>query len=381
MDSRETAESILRHAGFTRGDAQAAKKNLDRRLEGLGLGPSVGLPIPIPPGREVLRPTVPQTLDRILSTVETTHPRGSISALLVNPEGARPRQVVAGSDIEDLDSEALYEPSDMISAQAVTGLATTAAGGTEVRFNVRGYVHVGSGAIGVYWNRPLGASQGFRWVPLAPGLLIPYDPRQGLFVGSNAVGGITIGGVLTLSFYRLPKSQAAKGDDRAKIEAPGRTPGAGPADPGRIDPGAGSGSIGGSIGDSRVVSRQSFRDRLASRLVASGSDTTAGAIITGLGGGSDVTLGSFSDAGAGTQIYLAGSNMPVGGASVGGALVLNSRPANTDTIWVGETAALAVASNGPIGPSGQDTWNIPVSGKLFMLALSGTQILGARYRS
>ena len=73
--------------------------------------------------------------------------------------------------------------------------------------------------------------------------------------------------------------------------------------------------------------------------------------------------------------------MPVGGASVAGEAVLSSRPANTDTVWVGETAALRVASNNPIGPSGQDTWRIPLTGTLFILALSGTQIISARYRS
>ena len=73
--------------------------------------------------------------------------------------------------------------------------------------------------------------------------------------------------------------------------------------------------------------------------------------------------------------------MPVGGATVQGSTILNSRPANTDVGWVAETSALAVASNGGIGPSGQDTWQIPIGGTLFMLAASGTQVIGARYRS
>lgn len=366
LDPRTIGERILRDSGLSRdlrAQAVRAKEDLDKRLEGLGLEPSRALPTRVLPGEDV----------ELGFGLASRSAGGAASSVLLDPLGAPPNpRVVPSNEVDVMESEAAFEPSDLIAAQAVTGLATTAAGGTEVRFNVKGLVHVGSGAIGVYWNRPLGASQNFRWAPLAPGLLIPYDPREGLFVGSNIAGGITIGGVLTLAFYKLPPIKTRAERELARIAAQRSAPGGEPGSPWAGAPGGGAGGW---------DSASQFRTELGHRLGASGSDTTAGAVIGGLGGGTDVTLGSFSDAGAGTQIYLAGSNMPVGGASKVGRTILNAPPGNTDAVWVGETAALAVASNGGLSASGQDTWEIPAGGKLFMLANSGTQILGARYRS
>lgn len=349
MDPRTIGERILQESGLSRdGVAQSrqAKENIDRRLDGLGLPPSSTLPARLLPGEEKSIALGFGTASRFAG--------GAASSVLFDPEGASPNpRVVPSDDVDGMESQAIFEPSDLIAAQAVTGLATTAAGGTEVRFNIKGIVHVGSGAIGCYWNRALGASQNFRWAPLAPGLLIPYDPRQGLFVGSNVAGGITIGGVLTLSFYRLPPIQKVRRADKTTISAPDR-------------------STGWSLGG--------FREELARRTGASGSDTTAGA-FAGVDAGSDVTLGTFSDAGVGTQIFRVSTNMPVGGATRIGATILNASPANTDVVWVAETSALAVASNGGISAGGQDQVRSALNGTLFMLAGSGTQVLGARYRS
>lgn len=342
MDAREIGEKILREAGVG-GEALRAKRNIDARLEGLGLEPSVGAPLKLSPGEEFsVRPT----------------PNSAVSALLFDQGGAQPPVVVLASDAgenEEDFNDAMFEPSDLIAAQAVTALATTAAGGTEVRFNLPGFVHIGSGGIGVYYNRALGASQNFRWAPCAPNLIIPYNPRIGLFVGTNVAGGIAIGGALTLSFYRTPpEKHREKRDGRTTITAPGR-----------------GSYLGGG-----------FREQLGRRVGAVGSDgSLLNALAAGPLNGTDVTLGTFSDAGAGTQIYKVSTNFPVGGAAAVGAAILNASPANTDVIWVGETALLAVASNGGLSASGQDAWHAALSGKLFMLANSGTQVLGVRYRS
>ena len=346
-NAREISARILREAGIDPDSTLRAKDAFDRRLEGMGLPALARPPRAVPPAK-------------LTPPFSARDAAGAISALLVPGGGNPPNpRVVPSADAfgpADRFTSAMFEPYDLIAAQAVTGLATTAAGGTEVRFNLPGFVHVGSGAVGVYWNRALGANKGFRWVPCAPGTLIPYHPRQGLFVGTQTVGGITIGGVLTLSFYRLPEWK--KGRDDARERPPsdsGGSSGDQPGDPGAIDPGGGGGL---------ESLDMKFQHALAQHVAASGSDTTAGAFVGAGGDGPDVTLGSFSDAGVGTQIFLAGSNMPIGGASRAGIAVLNSRQANTDTVWVGETSALAVASNGAIGPSGQDLWNIPVAGQL-----------------
>lgn len=362
MNARETAENILRAAGLGADpEAARAKRFLDMRLDGLGLGPSTGLPTRLEPGARSVA--------------------SGVVALLGDPRGAPPPHVEIPTDIDGLDeeSEALFEPSQLIAAQAVTGLAATSAGGTQVNFSDKGVVHVGSGAVGAYWNRALGAAQNIKWAPLAPGLLLPFDPRVGLFVGTNAVGGITIGGVLTLAFYKLPPIKSRAEREQAKIDA---QRGAAGGEPGSPWAGGGGDRYRGVdlTAPERVWTPGSFRLELGKRVMASGSDMVAG-ISSGPGNGTDVSLGSFSDAGAGTQIYKVGTNFPVAGAGAIGAVILNALPSNTDTIWVAETAALAVASNGAIGASGQDTWNRPLNGTLFMLALSGTQVLGARYRS
>lgn len=374
-DARELAETILRARGVD-AESLSAKRNIDRRLDGLGQPPSSGAPTGLRPGREVV-------VRQQGYHGGAAFAAGAAGGVLIDPEGAQPDPYVVPSfDVEDLYSEAIFEPSDLIAAQAVTGLATTAAGGTEVRFNTKGVVHVGGGAIGVYWNRPLGANVNFRWAPLAPGLLLPYNPKQGLFVGTNNVGGIKVAGVLTLAFYQLPPMKTPEDRQRERIEAGRARAGDEPGSP-WTGPGGGISRPDAPFGGiaPREWTPSLFRAELGKRLVASGSDMPAGAIISAAGGGTDVTLGTFSDAGAGTQIFLAGSNMPAAGASALGATILNARPANTDVCWVAETSALAVASNGGLGPSGQDSWNIPNGGTLFMLAASGTQVIGARYRS
>jgi len=67
----------------------------------------------------------------------------------------------------------------------------------------------------------------------------------------------------------------------------------------------------------------------------------ASGVAIGPDSGTDVTLGSFSDAGAGTQIYKVGTNFPVGGAAAIGSIIVNALPSNTDTVWIAETSALA----------------------------------------
>lgn len=373
MEPREIGERILREAGI-HPEALAAKRHIDARLAGLGLPPSIGAPRKLEPGQSLT--------DRVTTARSEAATAGAVGAaggVLLDPAGRPlPYRVVPGAEVSEELSEAMFEPSDLIAAQAVTGLATTVSGGTEVRFNLKGLVHVGSGAIGVYWNRALGAAQNFRWAPLAPGLILSYDPRQGLFVGTNGVGGITIGGVLTLSFYRLPPKKRREENVHGRPDAQGRTaPGAEPGSPWAGAPGGGS--VGGS--DSGGLMRAGdFRLLLSQHVAASGSDMTAG-VANGPENGTDVTLGTFSDAGAGTQIYKVGTNFPIAGAGAIGKVILNALPSNTDTVWIGETAALAIASNGALGASGQDSWNRPLNGTLFMLALTGTQVIGARYRS
>mgnify|MGYP001598830280 CR=1 FL=1 len=98
--------------------------------------------------------------------------------------------------------------------------------------------------------------------------------------------------------------------------------------------------------------------------------------------GSDVTLGTFSaTAGTPVQIFLAGSDMPTGGATNKLEVVLNTPSDNTASIWVGETSALAVARNNGVAPAGQDVWVIPVGGTLYFDAASGTQRVSARIRT
>lgn len=332
--SQEKAEKILRAQGLDPGEALRAKRNIDARLDGYGLPPSVGAPAKIPSGFEA------RLEARTGGKPLTGGSQGAASALLLDPRGAlsEPPLVVGPDDPTGLDFGE-YLPSDLAAAVAVTSLATTVNGGTETKFNRPGIVRVGDGAIGVYRANALGANINTGWQPLGAFELIPYYPQAGLFVGTNTVGGIAIGGVLTLAFYALPR---------------------------------------------KFLGHQGMRKFLSSLgkiLPIPGTTMGPGSIIASVGGGTDVTLGTFSDAGAGTQIFKAGTNFPTGGAGAVGSVIMNAPPTNTDVVWVAETSALAVASNGGISQSGQDIFVRALNTKLFMLANSGTQKLGCRYRS
>lgn len=379
MNSAESeGDKILRAAGLLP-EAAAAKRNIDAKLAGLGLPLSTGLPSKILPNRRgiiqqvesggtsrgeqmravqglILDPTGERPeihfdesdlqIGSILrEPLALGSPRGATTALLFDPRGAPAPQVVMGTDVELENGQASFEPSDLAPAVACTSLATTATGGTEVKFSTPGIVYIGSGAIGVYWARALGANINSKWAPLLPGMRLAYHPQSALFFGGNSVGGVTVGGVLVLAFYKMPPNYKTKKNPWS-----------------------------------------AWHKQIGEWTEGSGSDNAAGAIMGFLGGagpstGSDVTLGTFSDAGAGTQIFKVGTNMPVGGASARGAVIMNAANTNTDAVWVAETTPLAVASNGGIFQAGQDMNNVPVGGKLFMLANSGTQKLGVRFRS
>lgn len=363
MDSRELSEKILREAGLWNEEAAAAKRKIDARLDGLGLRPAFGLPTAVRPGAVAsprsfglpqTQPTHTTIQDRLKQRLEDVQheiikpgdprsPRGAVTALLQHG-GAEPPHVVLSDDANSALGDATWEPSDLSAAVAVTGLQTTALGGTEAKFNMPGIIYVGSGAIGVYWARALGANINSKWCPLMAGMRLAYHPHSAIFFGTNTVGGVKLGGVLTLAFYKLPKHLETK-KNGWKL----------------------------------------WHKQIGEWTEGSGSDTATGVIAqafaSGAVNGTDVTLGTFSDAGAGTQIFKVGTNFPVGGAVAAGGVIMNASNANTDVIWVAETTALAVASNGPIGALGQDVSNRAIGTKLFMLANSGTQVLGARYRS
>lgn len=344
MDSaQKTAEEILRRAGLSSGEARAAWNGIQPRLDAIGATSAV----PILPGREANlfthpRPTIESRVARVVRTNQNPAGEGgAVSELLM---GNRSEPVTVLLSDTSVDNPSL-EPTDLLAATAVTSLATTAAGGTEVKFSHPGIVYVGAGPVGLYWARALGAAQNIRWSPIMSGVRLAYHPESALFLGTNNVGGIAPGGAMTLAFYKMPDEYAQK--------------------------------------------KGAWRDwhKSISEWTEGASDTTGTAGVLGfiIGGGptagTDVTLGTFTDSGAGTQIFKAGTNMPAGGAVAKGSVIANAPSTNTDVVWVGETALLAVASNGAIGQMGQDTWNINIAGKLFMLANSGTQKLGARYRS
>lgn len=357
-DAREQAEKILRDAGVS-AEAIAAKRNIDARLDGFGLNPSRGAPTLISPGRRVdvgfgipkieLRANNEQRIDQIVRQTVltgTSDEGGAVSAILLGDGvGGAPPRVVPTENLPTHMGEATWEPTDLLPAQSVASLATTASGGTEVKFNYPGIVYVGPGAMGCYWARALGASQNIRWNALMAAVRLAYSPKIGLFFGTNAIGGVATKGVLTLAFYKLPdKYHSGKNS-----------------------------------------SWKAWHKQVGEWTEGSGDSAATGVAVqslsTGPTNGTDVTLGTFSDAGAGTQIFKVGTNFPVAGAVVQGAVILNASNANTDAIWVAETTALAVASNGALGALGQDSNNRAVGTKLFMLANSGTQVLGARYRS
>lgn len=230
------------------------------------------------------------------------------------------------------------EPSDLKYMGNVSSLPTiasgTGSGGTEAKFNVDGIIIPCPGAIGAFWARPLQV----RWASVQPGRPILYHQELGIVFAQDS--SIQASGQLILEFYPKPPNE----------------------------------------------SMHSYYDRVK-RWTSQSSEAGAGSIISTMAGafpGSapDVTLGTFTQTGGTpTQLYLAGSNMPVGGATKAGALVVSTSPGNTDMVFVGETSALAIASNNPLGASGQDTWNIPVGGKAFFLSNSGTQTVSARFRS
>lgn len=228
----------------------------------------------------------------------------------------------------------LWEPSDAKDPVTVASLATTAAGGNEQKFGLEGMIVPGPGAIGAYWSRATKS----RWTPLTPGRPIPYTPDGGFFVGKSATG-LLPSGVLTLEFYAKPP--ATDWDEFRKW-----------------------------VFDwTRINSSESAVGALIQNLIA----------VTG----TDSTLGTFShlfSAGA-EQIFLAGSNMLVGGATAHCLITVNAPYTNTDEVYVGETAALAVASNNALSATGESTWSIPAGGKLFFKSATGTQKLSARMRS
>jgi hypothetical protein len=338
QDQIAAAERILRSSGLYTEEQLAAKRRIDERLGSVGVSPTVRPPMRLSPNfGTVTRPTRETLYGRVAKNINPASERGAASALLLEKEELPPKVV---PDITRDIGDATFEPSDLSQAQAVTSLATTASGGTEIKFNLPGILMIGSGAIGVYWSRALA----IKWAPLLPGRRFAYHPQSGFLVGTNSVGGINPAGVLTIEFYKLPPNYGKKKN---------------------------AWSV--------------WHKQIGDWTEGSGSDNTAGAILhqltTGGNNGTDVTLGTFSDAGGGTQIFKALTNMPVGGAVTGGAVILNTPPANTAPIWVAETSALAVASNGGISAAGQDEWSIPTGGKLFILSSAATQTVGARFRS
>lgn len=354
-EARQQAERILRNAGVS-AEALQAKRNIDARLAGIGLPPTSSAPIMVSPGRRLdvgtgapkytLQASNEQRIEQLERRAiagQADEGRAVSAILLSGGVGADPPHVALTEDMPNALGEATWEPSDLSGPTAVTSLGTTAGGGTEVKFNLPGIVYVGSGAIGVYWARSLGANQN-TWSPCLPGMRLAYHPQGGLFFGTSSAGGIRASGALILAFYKMPAGY--KKQKNAWRE---------------------------------------WHKQVGEWTEGSGSDNALGVIAqslaVGANSGTDVTLGTFSDAGAGTQIFKAGTNFPVAGAVTQGGVILNASNANTDVIWIAETTVLAVASNGALGALGQDINNRAVGTKLFMLANSGTQVLGARYRS
>lgn len=233
------------------------------------------------------------------------------------------------------EESALWEPTDSKQPVTVASIATTANGGEEVKFAADGVIIPGPGAMGMYWARSVKA----RWAPLTPGRPIPYTVDAGFFVGRNTTG-VATRGVLSLEFYAKPSGMTW---GKFMAWATGWT---------KVQ-GAAEGAVGG--------------------------------MMAGLVGmsGTDVTLGTFShlSTDAAKQIFLAGSAMPEAGADQQLNLIVKAPYGNTDEVYVGETAALAVASNNPLSATGEDTWSIPSGGKLFFKSASGTQKLSARIRA
>lgn len=359
MDARERelADNILRNSGLLTPDAELARKRLDERLAGSGLSVE-GVPTRVLPGEvgahRSLRGTVIGTrgFDALLEKIarntgeQEASAAGAAGATLLDPSGLPPKVQVQPSQTDSMAElgTASFEPSDLSAAVAVTSLAASSAGGTEVRFNKPGIIYVGSGAMGVYWARALGAKINSKWAPLLAGMRLAYHPQAAIFFGTNSVGSVAVSGVLTLAFYEMPPNYQKKRDAWRK-----------------------------------------WHKQIGEWTEGSGDSSATGALLqalsTGGTNGTDVTLGTFSDAGAGTQIFKAATNFPVGGASSKGSVIVNASNANTDSVWVAETAALAVASNNGVYQGGQDMHSRAVAEKLFMLANSGTQVLGARYRS
>ena len=231
------------------------------------------------------------------------------------------------------------EPSDVKFVAQVSALPTITSGigtgGLEVKFNVDGIVIPCPGAAGAFWARPLQA----RWASVQPGRPIAYTQEGGLMFAQEST--LQAAGAVILEFYAKPHNE----------------------------------------------SMRHFYNRVMDWTSKSGDgDSGSGNIIKSLSGfapgsATDVTLGTFSSTNpTPTQIFLVGTNMPVGGATKAGQLIV-STPNNADLVFVAESSGLAIASNNPLGALGQDTWNIPVGGKAFFLANSGTQSISARYRS
>ena len=257
----------------------------------------------------------------------------AISNLLDGVEDPGPHVIMPGED-----GSPLWEPTDAKQPTAVSSLETTANGGTEIKFSGEsGVIVSGPGAVGVYWRRAIND----RWMPLLQGRHISYNAEAGFFVGTNNAG-VTPGGVLSLEFFAKPPGMNFKQWSKTVYEW----------------------------------------------TRGSGADMSTGVIsgvISGatMFGGTDVTLGTFSQlfSAAAEQIFLAGSNMLVGGATKKCQVLLATPYTNTDEIYVGESAALAVASNNPLSATGQDTWSVPAGGKLFFKSASGTQKVSARVRT
>lgn len=231
------------------------------------------------------------------------------------------------------------EPSDVKFVAQVSALPTITSGvgssGLEVKFNVDGIVIPCPGASAAFWSRPLQT----KWASVQPGRPIAYTQEGGLMFSQETT--LQAAGAVVLEFYAKPPNETMR----------------------------------------------HFYNRVMDWTSKSGDgDSGAGNIIKSLGGfapgsATDVTLGTFnSTSPTPTQIFLVGTNMPVGGATKAGQLIVGT-PNNADLVFVAESSGLAVASNNPLGALGQDTWNIPVGGKAFFLANSGTQTLSARYRS
>ena len=297
MNTTETiANRILADAGLRPSDAVEAKRRIDARLTEMGAPPSIHRPVPLLPGASLVGRTTAGVVSELISGREKE---------IVQPH------------VELYNPDATFGPDDFSPAVACTSLGTTAAGGTEVKFQSPGIVYVGAGPVGVYWTRALGSSQNNRWTPVMSGVRLPYNGKNGLFFGTNTVGGIAVGGCISFALYQLPKEHVGK-------------------------PGA------------WAALHKQVQDWTEGSSDATGTAGVLGFIFGGgPASGTDVTLGTFSDAGGGTQIFKVGTNMPVGGAvNRSGAVILNASPANNDVCWIGETGALRVASNGGIGPSG-----------------------------